>query len=356
MSGDDLTLVANGRQMKGWTGVRVTRGVERMPSDFDLLMTERFPRDWYEVEVNPGDTCQVLLGSDVVLTGYIDTYIPEIDGGRHQVRVAGRGKCEDLVDCSAEWQGGQISGSTVLGIAQKLAAPYGITVTGAANVGNPVPQFNVNWGETAWEIIERLCRIAALLAYEDQNGNLVLAQVGSQTHASAIVEGQNVERAACIYSMAERYSDVVVRWLPVDTFADTGDQMKILGDFQDPFVRHRLLYLIVETGDATGAIAKQRAAWEVARRFGRSAQLRVTVDSWRDGAGTLWQPNQLVPLSLSSMRIYDKSWAISEVTYRRDERGTHADLLIMDPSAFTPEPLLYMPLPRDAIPGAPGPL
>lgn len=39
----------------------------------------------------------------------------------------------------------------------------------------------------------------------------------------------------------------------------------------------------------------------------------------------------------------DAEWVIDEVSYVRDERGTRADLLLMLPEAFEPEPAIVNP-------------
>ena len=76
----------------------------------------------------------VKIGADLVLTGYVDRYSSSISAGQHTIRVEGRSKSEDLVDCSALVQntsagspvtpGMQIvNGSDAVSIASKLAAP-----------------------------------------------------------------------------------------------------------------------------------------------------------------------------------------------------------------------------------------
>jgi prophage tail gpP-like protein len=57
----------------------------------------------------------------------------------------------------------------------------------------------------------------------------------------------------------------------------------------------------------------------------------------------LWTPNTLVPLWLPTLKLPDAVWLISEVTYHRDENGTTADLIIMMPEAFLPQPILLNP-------------
>jgi prophage tail gpP-like protein len=87
-------------------------------------------------------------------------------------------------------------------------------------------------------------------------------------------------------------------------------------------------------------LAEARANWEMARRRGRSQAAVVTVDSWRDTAGTLWTPNALAPIQLPARKLMPPTpWVIAEVNFILDlERGTVADLTLMAPEAFTPAP------------------
>jgi len=112
--------------------------------------------------------------------------------------------------------------------------------------------------------------------------------------------------------------------------------------------RFRPKALLAIYGDAGEVVTRARALWECNRRYGRGNVLSLTTDSWRDVNGKLYEPNTITPLALPSIHVPSASWAIGEVTYRRDESGTHCDLSIMPPEAFMPEPILYYPLPPDA--------
>ncbi|HUW37541.1 MAG TPA: hypothetical protein VMV91_09420 [Rhodocyclaceae bacterium] len=342
---DDLTLTIGGRSISGWDSIRVTRGIERCPSDFDLSLTERFPGEASALVVQPGDPCVVSIGGDLVITGYVDQFHPSITPTSHMIGVRGRGKCQDLVDCSAEWPNGQISGSSALQIAQNLAKPYGIAVSATVvDVGPTIPQLNLIRGETPYEVIERICRFRGLLAYELPDGNLFLTRVGTVFAASGFVEGQNIQQADINYSMDQRYSKYDAFLQSMAVLGDVGDGGDLIGSATDRGVkRHRQMDIIAEYGDSGGDVCVLRAHWEAARRIGRSNQLHLTTDSWRDASGKLWAPNTLVPLSLPSLKLQQTSWLISEVTYRLDGNGTTADLVIMPPAAFQPEPVLLMP-------------
>lgn len=345
MSNDELILQISGQAISGWTEIRVTRGIERLPSDFDIGLTELYPGELDKVVITPGAPCTVLLGNQLVITGYADRFVPSFAADRHSIRVTGRSKCEDLVDCAAEWPGGQINGANALAIAQKLAQPYGITVSSKVQNLPPIVQFNLLLGESAFEVIERISRFSALLAYDLPDGNLVLAQVGMQSASSGIVEGQNVQEAAVQYSSDQRYSDYKAFIQSVDVFIDLGDDGNQLADQKDPNCsRHREMVIISEGGGMGNQVAINQAIWESARRAGRSKQVRVVVDSWRDSAGNLWEPNTLATVKLPSLKL-NETMCIGEVTYARDdERGTTAELILMPPAAFKPEPILLQPM------------
>jgi prophage tail gpP-like protein len=257
-----------------------------------------------------------------VITGYVDRVVPTITAKGHSVVLVGRGKCCDLVDCSAEWPSGQFIQGTVLEIAQALAKPFGIKVSG--DVGNTtVPRFNLNYSETPFEIIERLCRISQLLAYETPDGNLVLARTNTQRSGSGFDETFNVQEATASWGADQRFSVYrAVRFnfdfLP-DLHATTKSDAFQLGEYTDAGVqRYRPRYIVAEVASGMG----------------------IDNASWRDSNAQLYAPNTLALLNIPSLKLDNKSWTISEVTYRMDANGTACDVTLMPPDAFLVQPTL----------------
>lgn len=343
---DEVTLLITRSKvaLKGWTHVRVSTGIERCPGDFELSMTDFFPEDGTETVVQPGDECQVLLGADVVITGYVDRVIPEIGPRRHAVTVTGRGKCQDLVDCSAFWPKGQIVASSVLEIARKLAEPYGISVAVAPgeDVGPVIPQMNLIWGMTAYSVIEFVCRYRGLLAYELPDGALYLARASKKRAASGFEEGVNILEGAATYSMDQRYRAVDVFGQAQNLYAElegSGGSAAVAED--DGVTRYRNLFVVCEAATPGLDIQQRRADWEVSRRFGRSNVVQITTDSWRDKAGALYAINTLVPVLSRRLRCAaDQLWTVAEITYSRGDNGTTADLVLMPPQAFEVQPVV----------------
>jgi prophage tail gpP-like protein len=151
---DTLALIVAGQTWTGWQRVQVTRSMDMMPASFLIQVTEKHPLG-ADMAFQPGQNCQVMIGSDLVITGYIDRYVAEISADNHTVMISGRSLSEDLVDCGA-FIGSpgsasfQVLGGTALSIAQALAAPYNVTINStAAGASTQIPQFNILTGSAA---------------------------------------------------------------------------------------------------------------------------------------------------------------------------------------------------------------
>ncbi|HIE4193316.1 MULTISPECIES: phage baseplate assembly protein [Burkholderia] len=358
--GQETFTTSNARSITGWTDVTVSRGIERCPSSFEVSYTEPYP-DVGEILAQPGDWVQVVLGDDLVLTGFVDRYMPSYSGNQHSVRITGRSKCQDLVDCAAFIDGGQLLNMTVDKIAAALCAPYGIasSVADGTDVGAPIEQVNVMVGQTSYSVLELLCRYQGLLLYDMPDGGLIFASggpatrtrntsIGTRVASSGFTEGINVASASFMMAMDGRFSRYDAAYQGLDTLRDIGDGGNIISTVNDSTVsRFRYRAIISENVNGGRDIALQRANWEMAYRIGRSYQVRLVTDSWRDSAGSLYEPNVLVDIDLPSLKLPKKRWLISDVTYKKGEQGTSAELTIMPPQAFYQEPIILNPVGPD---------
>lgn len=353
---DPVTIQVGPTRFQGWQTVAITRSCESMPNTWSVSASAEFLDNDALAATRPGQECLIYIGDDLVITGWIDRRTIPIDARTHQVVLSGRGLTRNLVDCAADLvndpalNGGMINGTNTLGVARTLCKAYGIAARSAvADLGVPIPQFQVMLGETPYQIIESMARYAGYLVYEDETGALVLDRVGTKPHASGFSLPGNVESISAERSVDQRYSDYLVLWYGVDQLGDLGSLLNRRAAKQDKTLGEYRLKIIVseqvaplltpaQQAIANDAIATQRANWECARRIGRSQAAAITCDSWRDSAGTLWTPNRLAPIEAPKADISGALWIIGSVTFRKDMSGTHADLILMPPDAFEPDP------------------
>ena len=313
MRDGEVTITAGGNAISGWQRVRIHRSCETVPNGFEVTYVST-ETNGYDTLVQEGAPCTITIEGDLVLTGYVDVVQADFDKAAHELTLAGRGRCADLVDCTSEWPTSIINGSSLSDIARKLCTPYGISVRPSGN-DIAIPQFGVTNIETPFAQIEEMCRYAQVLVYEDASGNLVLGDVGEDS-GGPITWGVNVERARVKRSMAERYSDYDCYLNSTDGFGDIAAGFNVRGTDQDSGVlRHRLLGMVLEapTGAPQQDFITRRLQWERARRAGRAYQAVVTVPGWRDANGALWAPNTQVPISLPKHGV-EATWIVGDVT------------------------------------------
>lgn len=345
----DVAIVVGSNRIAGWQSVSITRSVEAFPSSFAVTAADQYPHDPTRALMQAGQPCQVFVGDDLVVTGYIDRYGISTAPRQHDILIAGRGLCCDLVDCSAdtintpELKNSQVSAANTLDLARKLCAAFKINTRSAVDdLGRAIQNLTIANGETPYEIIERVARYAGYLVYEDETGALVLDRVGTLKMASGFQMPGNVESASSTLSVDQRFSLYCVVWTGINQYQDPG--LAGSGSFARAIVtdttvpRYRPRVIVSEQIVPDIDLGKARANWEKARRIGRSQAISLTCDSWRDSAGMLWTPNRLAPIDMAAHKLVNQQWIIGTVTFRKDGSGTHADLTLMPPDAFNPEP------------------
>ncbi len=332
---DIVELQVAGAIYGGWKSLRLGRGIEQIAGTFEMSVTERWAGQASARPIRPGDPCQVLIGGQPVITGYVDDVRISYDAQDHSVTVSGRDKTGDLVDCSAVYKTGQWSNRRIDQIAADLCAPFGITVQAITDVGTPFATWNIEEGETVFECIERGARMKALLLISDGEGRLLLARAGTGRVGVELVEGQNILRAEALFSWRERFSTYTVKaQVPGndDIFGISASQ--VTGHATDSTInRYRPLIVIAEDNGSPATLA-QRAQWEAVVRMGRGNRGTISVQGWREQAGgDLWQPNRLVRVR-SPMLSVDADMLIAGCSYLLDDRGTRTELTICRREAF----------------------
>ena len=348
---DDVAIRVGDTDFKGWQTVAIALSCETMPNSFQLTASTEYMQGPALAGTRPGQACQIRIGSDLVITGWIDRRAVTADGRSHQVTLSGRGITRNLLDCAADLldpslAGGSISAPNTLNLAQRLCDAYKINARSAvSDLGVEIPNFSIRLGETPYQIIESAARYAGFLVYEDAYGSLVLDRVGGNAMAAGpngaatFAMPGNIEAIAAERSVDQRYSDYYVVFYSVDQFLNFNSLANQRAHVTDTNLgEHRVWITVSAQNSLSYDVAVVNANWEANRRYGRSQAAQITCDSWRDSSGKLWTPNWLATIEAQDADISGANWIIGSVTLRKDMSGTHADLVLMPPEAFSPEP------------------
>lgn len=378
-----VKLKVNGTEYAGWKSVRIEPGIEQQARSFELSVTDTWPgKSDLPRRVRPGDACQVWIGPDLVLTGYIDATPISYDGHSVTVGVKGRSKTADLVDCCpiepaqskvAAVAGGQWadvigpngkSGKPVAAaaksaaqwrnqkleaIAAALAAPYGINVYAEVDTGRVIPEHQIQQGETVFESIDRMMRLRHVLSTDNERGDLVFINVGSAGTATTALElGQNILSGSASLDYTGVFSEYIVKGQRAgsdEQFAmDVAEQEGVsyepaqsqtvdTGRSSDARATRRRVLVIKQFGQSDSGTSQDRADYERAYRAAKALQTVYTVYGWRQADGSLWRPNLLVTVR-DGMIGFHQQMLIAQVRWLLDKEGMRTEITVGPPDGY----------------------
>lgn len=334
-----VALSIDGALYEGWTGVSISRALDTLSSEFRLSLTDREKTGAARLNLRAGTASGLTIDSETLITGYIDTVAPSLDGGTHTLDVSGRDKAADLIDCSAVVKGGSWRNVPLETIAAELAAPFGITVTAKASTAPNITRFALQQGETVHAAIERLCRYRALLAVSTRDGQVELIQPGQGAPVADLIEGQNCVRLSAKHNVADRYSEYIIKGQASGSDEANGKTVASpRASAKDPAIkRYRPLIIVGEEQSDIAALEK-RAKFEATTRAARAQEVSITVQGWRRPDGALWDFNMLCRVMAPSLFI-DATLLVTAVELTRDDAGTLTTLTLSPPEALSMLPI-----------------
>ena len=341
MPKENVAIVVGDSAYTTWESVDIGFGAKANRS-FSFVAAEpnaAIDIDW---PLAPGNACSVyssqspilsganLAADDLLFTGYIDDYDPELEPESHKATITGRSKGQDATDCAALHPTGCFQNKTIADIAQELDQ-FGIGYKAVGQL-EQIPMHQLVPGSTLHQELEVLCRSQAQLLVGNVDGSVNITTAANYgRHAGALVEGVNFKKGSAKLSVRHKHSEVHVKGQ-----ARRGDGAKNLRIHQvskDTTVTRYRPRLIVAEGDTDAQRAQKRADWHVARQSGLEVTATLVVYGWRDAAGALWDAQKLIYVQSPRLKI-DQDMAIQDAKLHQGADGTYATLSLVDPQAL----------------------
>ncbi|ARB29975.1 baseplate protein [Pseudomonas tolaasii] len=339
-----VTLTVDGLDYGGWKSVQISADLERQFRTFSLNITWQWPGQTLAVPIKPGARCQLRIGCDLVLTGYVFKAPVSYDAGQISLSIEGGSLTQDLVDCAAINRPGQWRQQTLLSIVNALATPYGVAVHSEIAETTRLHTHSIVPGETVFQSIDRLLTLYRVFSTDDAEGRLVLAAPGSAGRASDSLQlGRNILSANAPRDFGSVFSEYRVigqhKGGDQQTVASVSE---VSGTCVDAKASRKRVTLINEPTQLTPELAQQRADWEGATRTGKALTTTYRVQGWRQSNGELWRHNMLVRV-VDPVLGFDQDMLVSNVTWSLTEQGSVTTLQVAPPSTFDANPVPAKP-------------
>ena len=329
----DIELYIDGTAFYGWQEVEVVRAVDALAGRFTLRLTSMEPNP-----VPRGAKCELRLEGNLIISGYLYNVQVDVTAKAHRLSVIGRDATGDLVDSDALVESQELHDVTLRELVEIVVQPFGISTIFEADPPEKFKKFSFQQ-ESAFEAIERACRLRGVFPSSDENGNLIIRTYGSTRAETALVMGDNVLMATATYDDTDRFSEYrVYGQQPGTDGVDEEQAAGPAGVAKDLGVTRYRPKIIIAEGAVDAGLAQQRAEWEATVRAAKAVTISVTVQDWTHESGNLWRENTVVKTILPEHGV-NGDMLVREVTYSADTTtGVKTKLELVRPDAFKKQP------------------
>lgn len=334
---DNVELLIGGNKHGDWSSYEI---------DSDLLT----PADGWAVslgmsdgkvppDVVSGAPVKVLVGGDVVLTGYVDEINHAVSKTAHSLSMSGRDLAADLVDCSAP-----IFTAKLVSLKQavaKIVSDFHIErYRIEADTTRAREKISIEPGDTAWDALARVAEANGLWPWFEPDGTLVIGGPDYSTPVVATLilrrdgSGNNVLSLSKQESMHGRYSKVTVYGQAAGTETEQGSN-KLHGAWTDDGIRYRPKIAVDHECD-NAAVCRDRASKIIADSRLNGLTLSALVKGHRivapgqDSDGKLWQPMQRVRVISEPHEIDGVFFLMARKFNRARQDGTRTTLTLKE--------------------------
>lgn len=325
-----VTLLVGGVAYTAWKSINIKYDAKSPERTFEVVAADEAPdlisAAWIFM---PGTEVTVLATGIPVITGYINDLGIEIDHDKHELRVAGRGKGQDCVDCSVDHDTHEFRKKTLDKIGNEVSKNVKFVAKAPLR---PLEVVRANPGETVFRFMERHARNENCYLYEKGDGTVEITQHGKERHAGAIIEGVNLKIGRATFSDRQRHEKVKAKGQRHKGKGKKNTQIK--EEVTDPGARSGRVLRLMPHSDLDKGRARTWAQQAVDQRSGYGTKLSATIPGWRDEGGMIWEAGHLV-FCQSIMLHLAQDLCIESVELHQDSSGgTTSHVVLVEPEAL----------------------
>ncbi len=298
-----------------------------------------------------GDSCEVLIDDDTVVTGTIEILTVNYDANSHTIGITGRDKTGDLLDSTlTKLPAITAQAVTLKQIIEQVINSLNTDVKVVDNVNpdpfkNTINLLNVESGESAWQFIQRMARQRQVLLTSNAQGDIVITRAEPTVLPNGVLQNiigatdNNILRGSVTYDDTGRYNKYILTsqlgLIPVSRSgaADNSLIVNQVGTATDSEIRVGRQLVLVAEGPFPVITNNERSLWEANIRKARGTIFNATVLGHRIN-GTLWEINNLVSVTDVFSGI-DGQMLINAVTFNLDvNSGSTTEIMLVEKNSY----------------------
>jgi prophage tail gpP-like protein len=278
----------------------------------------------------------ITVGGSVLFSGTMVSPMTNSTADSTTVAASCYARCGVLQDCSMpsssypiEWRKQNIKQ-----IAEKMLEPFGLGVIFDADPGPVFDKVAAKPDQSVYRFLAGLAKQRALIMSNTPQGNLLFWQsVQTGNPVVSLESGQTpLIGVRSVYNAQQYYSHIT--GLKQRKVGSKGSKFTVANPHIGPVLRPMTFTI----NDGKKADPKISTNAEMGRMFARCVSYRISLDTWRDPNGNLWEPNTTLILEDHSNMIYSPyEFLIRNVVFDKTPNSETAQLTLVLPGCFSGE-------------------
>lgn len=338
MSEFDNKLAVNidGKRFVYWERIRLSFALDNIssaefdaPFDYnDLNFREAFkPFSFKPISVSIND--QLLFNGTMAVVN------PSFDTQSSKVAVGAYALPGVLGDCPTPYVNFKklYQKQDLYQITEDLLRPYGLNFKTELSAGPVFKKVTKEPDQTVMDFLAELAKERNQLISNTIEGDLLFRQaIESGVPTAFLVQGESPLLSVSANFSPNNYYSEITGLKPITVRAKRKIQFTLTNTLLQGVVRPH----VFDAPDTRDVDLLESVKGKVGRMFGNMLSYTVSVATWRDGFGDLWQPNTIVRVKAPGAMIYNPTdFLIRNVTLRQGVDGDTAELDCVLPGSFT---------------------
>lgn len=331
---DEVALLIDGKRFRFWTSIKLTRSIDNMDT-VDIAAPFEPNLASFKETFRPFSfkSIEITVGGEPLFKGTMISVIPTL-GDSKTIQVSAYSTPGVLNDCTAPASAYPLeyNNQNLQAITNAAIKPFGLSAVFEAEPGAVFERVAINPGQKLLDFISDLARQRNLVISSTERGELLFRKsIESGIPVAKLRQGESpVVSVSPTFNPQDYYSHV------------TGIEPIVVGLAGDVFtvkngkLTNLLRPFTFQAQDSESGTLKDAVEAKAGRMFGNMVSYKVALNTWRDPAGDLWQPNTLVNLQSNNAMIYEPyNLVIRSVEFSRDENSQTATLDLVIPGSFS---------------------
>lgn len=332
---EEVALLIDGTRYRFWETISVTRSIDTVDS---VSFTAPFDADSAEFRntFRPFSyrKVEVTAGGALLFTGTMVDILPAIGPEGKKITVTCYATPGVLNDCTPPASAYPVEYNQVdlRDVCKQIVQPFGVTVDFKTSPGPAFERVASEPGESVLGFLSTLAKQRNLVMSSSPDGKLVFQQsIDSGQPVAMLRQGESPLISVTPSFNPQEYYSHITGLEPVVIGRD-GSQYTV----KNPHLPGALRPAVFQPVDCEAGSVKTAVESKMGRMFGNVVAYTVKVDTWRDAAGNLWDPNTIVSIQAKNAMIYsDYKMVVRSVSFQRVRDNFTVTLTLVLPGSFS---------------------